>query len=155
MAFNTHPLAKMRTLLHRNVVQFIRVYYNKIWGTDIGHGSRISLKARIDKTNPKGVHIGEYTIITPDVHIFTHDFVHGRHVDTYIGSYCFIGATSVILPGVRIGDHCIIGAGSIVANDIPPNSIAVGNPARVIRSGIKTGKWGTLPEHHINQGITL
>ncbi len=38
-----------------------------------------------------------------------------------------------ILPGVTIGDNCVIGGGSVVAHDIPANSIAVGNPARVVR----------------------
>jgi acetyltransferase-like isoleucine patch superfamily enzyme len=45
----------------------------------------------------------------------------------------FIGLRSMILPGV-IGDRCIIEAGSIVTNDIPPNSVAVGVPAKVVRS---------------------
>lgn len=49
-----------------------------------------------------------------------------------IGSDVFIGAQSVVLPNVRIGSRVIIGAGSIVTKDIPDNSVAVGNPARVI-----------------------
>ena len=50
-----------------------------------------------------------------------------------IGKNVWIGAGSVILPGVSIGDNSIIGAGSIVNKDIPENSIAVGNPCKVIR----------------------
>jgi acetyltransferase-like isoleucine patch superfamily enzyme len=50
-----------------------------------------------------------------------------------IGKYCWIGAGTIILPGVKIGDFSIIGAGSVVVRDIPPYSIAVGNPARVIK----------------------
>ncbi len=49
-----------------------------------------------------------------------------------IGNYVFIGENTVILPGVTIGDRVIIGSGSIVTKDIPDNSVAVGNPARVI-----------------------
>ena len=49
-----------------------------------------------------------------------------------IGDNCWIGANSVITKGVSIGDGTIIGAGSIVTKDIPPMSIAVGAPARVI-----------------------
>ena len=45
----------------------------------------------------------------------------------------FVGANSVILPSVKIGDNVIVGAGSIVVKDIPSNSIAVGNPCRVIK----------------------
>ncbi|SFN72536.1 transferase hexapeptide (six repeat-containing protein) [Chryseobacterium oleae] len=50
-----------------------------------------------------------------------------------IGNNVFVGTNSVILPGVQIGDNVVIGAGSIVAKDIPSNSIAVGNPCKVIK----------------------
>jgi acetyltransferase-like isoleucine patch superfamily enzyme len=50
-----------------------------------------------------------------------------------IEDYVWIGSRVVILPGVRIGHHAVIGAGSVVTKDIPPRSVAVGNPARVIR----------------------
>ena len=46
----------------------------------------------------------------------------------------WIGGGTTILPGVTIGDNVVIGAGSVVTRDIPSNSLAVGNPARVIRS---------------------
>ena len=50
-----------------------------------------------------------------------------------IGNNVWIGAQVCVLPGVTIGDNCVIGAGSIVTKSIPTNSIAVGNPCRVIR----------------------
>ena len=50
-----------------------------------------------------------------------------------VGDNCYIGFGAIVLPGVTIGDNCIIGAGAVVPEDIPPNSIAVGNPARVIK----------------------
>jgi maltose O-acetyltransferase len=50
-----------------------------------------------------------------------------------IGDDCWIGGNAVICPGVKIGNGCTIGAGSVVTKDIPDNSLAVGNPARVIR----------------------
>ncbi len=53
--------------------------------------------------------------------------------DTVIGNDVWIGQNVTFLPGVHIGDGCIIGANSVVASNIPPYSIAVGNPARVIR----------------------
>ena len=48
-----------------------------------------------------------------------------------IGNNVWIGAGAIILPGVSIGDNSVIGAGSVVTKDIPNNSIAVGNPAKV------------------------
>ena len=51
-----------------------------------------------------------------------------------IGNNVWIGGAVTILPGVTIGDNCTIGAGSVVTHDIPANSIAAGNPAKVIRT---------------------
>ena len=50
-----------------------------------------------------------------------------------IGEDCWIGGGAVICPGVTIGNRCVIGAGSVVTKDIPDDSVAVGNPARLIR----------------------
>lgn len=51
-----------------------------------------------------------------------------------IGNDVWIGANVCVLPGVTIGDDCVIGAGSVVVNDIPPHSVAVGNPCKVIKT---------------------
>jgi acetyltransferase-like isoleucine patch superfamily enzyme len=50
-----------------------------------------------------------------------------------IGNHVWIGANVTILHGVTIGDNCTIGAGSVVGKSIPANSLAVGNPCRVVR----------------------
>lgn len=50
-----------------------------------------------------------------------------------VGNNVWIGAQVCVLPGVEIGDNCVIGAGSVVTKNIPDNSLAVGNPCRVIR----------------------
>ena len=50
-----------------------------------------------------------------------------------IGEDCWLGTGVIVCPGVTIGDRCVIGAGSVVVHDIPDDSMAVGNPARVIR----------------------
>lgn len=54
-----------------------------------------------------------------------------------VGNNVWFGAGVIVVPGVVIGDNCVIGAGSVVVKDIPPYSVAVGNPCRVIK---------TLPE---------
>ena len=58
----------------------------------------------------------------------------GARKKVTIGTNVFIGMNTIIMKGVTIGDNVIIGAGSIVTRDIPSNSVACGNPARVICS---------------------
>lgn len=58
---------------------------------------------------------------------------HDKAPPIRIGNNVFIYANSVVLPGVTIGDNVVIGAGSVVTKDIPSNSIAVGNPCKVIK----------------------
>ena len=78
--------------------------------------------------------------ISNDVQLITHDNYVIKIIDNatdvfgeiVIGNNCFIGARSIILPGVTIGNNCIIGAGSVVTKDIPPYSVVVGIPAKKI-----------------------
>ncbi|MFH2142862.1 MAG: DapH/DapD/GlmU-related protein [Bacteroidota bacterium] len=104
----------------------------------------ISLKARLDKTNPKGIYIGKKSVITTGVVILTHNYVmgNGTFVNTKIGNSVFIGANSIILPGITIGNNIIIGAGSIVTKDVEDYSIIAGNPARLIRKDESIGDYG-------------
>nr|WP_276208906.1 DapH/DapD/GlmU-related protein [Sphingomonas yabuuchiae] len=122
----------------RNVfVEAKRFWYVRFWGMDIHPTAQFSLSAKFDRTNPKGLHIGEESYVAFDAAILTHDLTRGLYLDTWIGRRCFIGARSIILPGIRIGDECVIGSGSVVTKDVPPNSLVAGNPARVIRSNLR------------------
>jgi maltose O-acetyltransferase len=64
----------------------------------------------------------------------------GLGKDIIIEDGVWIGFGVIILPGVKIGRKSIIGAGSVVVNDIPPYSIAVGNPCKVVRTWDKNNK---------------
>lgn len=94
----------------------------------------------IDPFHCYHISIGDNVVLAPRVHILAHDASTGifigktRAANVTIGNNVFVGAGSIILPGVHIGNRVIIGAGSIVTKDIPENSVAVGNPARVICS---------------------
>jgi len=125
-------------------------YYRTVYGMNIAPDVRISFKARVDKTNPKGLTIGEKTIVAFDAIILSHDYASRRHAaKTVIGTHCFIGCGSIIMPNVTVGDHSIIAAGSVVTKDVPPNTIVAGNPAKVIRTDIETIAYGMLSEEYL------
>ena len=116
--------------------------FTRVWGMDMHPTCTFSLSARFDKTYPRGVHVGAYTYVAFEAAVLTHDRTRGLYVHTRIGSNCFIGARSIILPGVRIGDGCVVGAGSVVTKDVPQGCAVAGNPARVIASDIEVGHYG-------------
>jgi acetoacetyl-CoA synthetase len=137
------PVAtKIRNALQQIAMVLYRQYLIRVWQMDIGEGAYISMSAKLDKTNPRGIHIGKYTSITFGAAILTHDYINNRHSDVYIGDNCLIGAQSIILPGVTIGDSCIVSPLSLVARNIPAGSLVIGNPARVVESNLKTGQYG-------------
>jgi galactoside O-acetyltransferase len=83
--------------------------------------------------------IGQNTVIRSSNHIFDKlsipiNLQGHKTGKIIIGNDIWIGANSVILPDVTIGSHTIIGAGSIVTKSLPESVIAVGNPAKIIRS---------------------
>jgi galactoside O-acetyltransferase len=106
---------------------------------EIGEGTYINFNCNfVDDTK---IIIGKDVLFGPAVTIATvghpinpnyRGYMYADPVE--IGDNCWIGAGSIICPGVTIGDNCVIGAGSIVTKDIPANSVAVGNPCKVLRS---------------------
>lgn len=128
------------------IVQKIRFIKLKFLGySNIDNTAIIESKLNLDRVHPKGIHIGPGSLIASGVTILCHehvkrDFENRENpllADTYIGKNCFVGVGATILPGVIIGDEVIIGASTVVTKNIPSNSVAVGNPARIIKSGIR------------------
>ncbi|KQS80011.1 acetyltransferase [Rhizobium sp. Leaf384] len=132
--------------IQRFVVGIKRTYLRWVWSMDIHPSVVMSLSAKLDKTNPRGIHIAEGTYIAFGAAILSHDMTRSFRTNTYIGRNCFIGARSMILPGVTIGDGSIVGAGSIVTKDVPPRTAVAGNPARVIKTDIEVERFGRLKQ---------
>ncbi len=106
---------------------------------EVGENTWIGPYTAIDGTG--GVKIGSFCSISSGVQIVSHDSVKWalsggiakyEYAPIEIGNNCFIGTHAMITKGVKIGDHCLIGAGAIVTKDIPPFSIAMGVPARIV-----------------------
>lgn len=128
-------IEKYRKYKHRKIV------YNAINnGLRLGKNVTIMDEVRFDPPHNSLISIGDNTTIGPEVAFIAHDATtfkplnYGRIGFIRIGSDCFIGERSIILPGVEIGSNCIVGAGSVVSKDIPAGSIAVGNPCQVVGS---------------------
>jgi len=86
------------------------------------------------------ISIGDNCIIAPGVRLIAHDASTKQFLGytklgkITIGENCFIGDSVIVLPCVNIGPNSIVGAGSVVTKDVPPGTVAAGNPARVICS---------------------
>ena len=95
-------------------------------------------------TEPWCITLGNHVHITREVLFVTHDggTLLFRHVipdleitaPIVVGNYVYIGARSIIMPGVKIGNNCIIAAGSVVTKDVPNNNVVGGIPAKIIKS---------------------
>jgi len=88
------------------------------------------------------IYVGDCTMFGPNVIVATaghpilpslREQAYQYNAPVHIGRNCWIGAGAIIVPGITIGENSVIGAGSVVTKDIPPNSVAFGNPCRVRR----------------------
>ena len=147
---NLHPLdtekraAAIRTILGKTgkscVVEqplFCTYGYN----TTVGENFFLNVNCKLMDSGK--ITIGNNVFIAPNVCIITEE--HAMDVESRvagleythpvtIGDNVWICAGAIVLPGVTIGENSVIGAGSVVTKDIPANSLAVGNPCKVIRS---------------------
>lgn len=112
------------------------------YGENIHLGARSFVNYNLVALDVVAITIGEDCQIGPNVQLLTptHPIDPGPRRDKLeaaepitIGDNVWLGGGVIVCPGVTIGDNSVIGAGSVVTRDIPPNVVAVGNPARVIR----------------------
>lgn len=142
-------MKKIRDLIRMIILKLICIYPYRITtcsdlrflkerGLTVGKNFNIQQGCIIDDSHCWLITIGDNVTLAPNVHILAHDASTKNALGytmikpVHIGSNVFIGAGSIILPGVIIGDDVIVGAGSVVTKDIPSNSVACGN--RIIKT---------------------
>ncbi len=125
----------------------VTTFLHRLRGVKVGKGSKIARSAQIDDGYPHLVKIGRSVWVTAGVMILCHQ----RDLSFYerdkpvmdcplltktvvIEDGAHIGIGAIIMPGVTIGKGAVIGAGSLVTKDIPAYSVAVGIPAKVIKT---------------------
>lgn len=112
------------------------------YGSNIYCGDNVYFNVNCVVLDAAPVRIGSNVLFGPGVQLYaaTHPLaaVVRRTLELArpisIGDDCWLGGGVIVCPGVSIGQGCVIGAGSVVTRDVPPYSLAVGNPARVIKS---------------------
>ncbi len=148
---NTNPIhTKKRDELLRQMFAelgedcYITTPFYANWGGHHVHfGKGVYCNFGVTMVDDTHIYVGDYTMFGPNVIVATaghpilpelrNEKALQYNIPVRIGKNCWIGAGSVILPGVTIGDNTVIGAGSIVTKDIPANVVAVGNPCKVLR----------------------
>lgn len=130
--------------LRRMITGLRRAWLRQVKGIEIDPSTSISLSSRILPGRRGAIQVGAETLVAFKTLLFTRDLVTAEVRPIRIGRRCFIGGGSTIMPGVTIGDESIVAAGAVVFDDVPPQSIVGGNPARLIRSGIRVGRFGRL-----------
>lgn len=129
----------------------VRKPFYKMAGVKIGKGSKIAATVDLDQSAPELITIGKNVWVTRGVMLLCHQrdlsqYEVGKPVmdcelvykPIVIKDGAHIGIGAIIMPGVTIGEGAVIGAGSVVTKDIPPYCVAVGAPAKVIKSFAKT-----------------
>lgn len=117
-------------------------------GAKIGDGTRLNCSPGAFGTEPYLIEVGENCLFAADIRFITHDggvkvlntlgYFDGARMDRIapikVGNNVYIGTGAYVMQGVTIGNNCIIGACAVVTHDIPDNSVAVGVPAKVIKT---------------------
>ena len=135
--------ALVRELLQTEEEPFINPPFYCDYGNHIKVGKNFFANYNCTFLDVAAITFGDNCLLGPNVPLYTPGHPvhpHSRNsryeygIAVTVGNDVWLGGCTVICPGVTIGDGCVIGAGSVVTKDIPPYSIAAGNPCRVIRT---------------------
>jgi acetyltransferase-like isoleucine patch superfamily enzyme len=106
-------------------------------GLELGANTHISRPIYIDQLHPWLITIEDHVTIGPYVAIITHDTSLVQHTGqtrlgrVVLGKRAYIGVGAILLPGTTIGEDSVVGAGAVVHGQVPPGSLAIGNPAKI------------------------
>lgn len=129
---------RLKRLLARRLRGQVDVNRLVAQGLRLGRGVYVAPTAYIDAGHPWLIEIGDKTLIGPWAIVLAHDtstLLHTGHTligRVNIGARVFLGHGAIVMPGSTIGDGAVIRPGAVVLGDIPPQSVAIGNPAVVV-----------------------
>lgn len=130
----------MKSIIKKVLIKLFPDFFSFKSLVKFKHGKRFYSNTHIDTLIPQFIEIGDNFISAPGSLITAHDastflFSGKYRVERVkIGNNVFLGANSVVLPGVTIGDNVIVGAGTIVSRNLESNGVYAGNPAKFICS---------------------
>lgn len=153
---STNTAAKDRILTEllggRGANLWITAPFYVDYGNNIYFGNNCEVNMNCTFLDDSRIVIGDNALIAPNVQIYTafhptnaadrfgpqkedgsFAFCKTQTAPVIIGNNVWIGGGAILLPGVHIGNNVVIGAGSVVTRDIPDNTVACGNPCRVVR----------------------
>lgn len=153
-----HPPERVRELLAeitgRPVDESVTVFppFSTDFGKNLTLGRGVFVNAGCKIQDQGGVTIGDGALVGHNAVLTTlnHDLDPRRRADMHpapvvVGRNVWLGANVTVLPGVTIGDDAVVGAGAVVTQDVPAGTVAVGVPARVVRSVGPEGRGAGLP----------
>lgn len=123
---------------------YIEPPFHANWGGKHVHfGKNVYANFNLTLVDDTHIYVGDFTMFGPNVTVATaghpilpelREKAYQYNMPVFIGRNCWLGANVTVVPGVKIGENSVIGAGSVVTRDIPPNSVALGVPCRVVRT---------------------
>ncbi|MCI5140478.1 MAG: acyltransferase [Candidatus Electrothrix sp. ATG1] len=133
-------LEQIKNVYHHLLAYKKKQYLDSLVGNGLTMGNNVTIMdgCFFDPTHCYLIYIGENCTLAPNVRLIAHDasmkniLGYTRVGKIIIEENCFIGDSVIILPGVTIGNGSVVGAGSVVIKDIPSESVAAGNPCRVL-----------------------
>jgi carbonic anhydrase/acetyltransferase-like protein (isoleucine patch superfamily) len=128
----------------RRLIVRLRLAWLRSRGVALARDVDVSLSARFVPLARGAISVGTQTSIGP-LALLCAGRPGGSISPITIGERCFIGGNAVIGPGVSIGDGVVVAAGAVVLRSVAAGCVVAGNPARVVRKGVKTGRFGRLP----------